>query len=66
MPFVGLDYCKYMDKVIHKELSYKITGLLFKAHNDLGRFRNEKKYGDYFEDLLKKEGIKYKRGHKIY
>lgn len=41
------------DKVIYKELSYKINGLLFKAHKDLGRYRNEKQCADYFEQLLK-------------
>lgn len=41
------------DKVVYKELSYKINGLLFKVHKDLGRYRNEKQYGDYFEQLLK-------------
>ena len=40
------------DKCVHKELSYKIVGLLFQAHADLGRFRNEKQCGDYFEKLL--------------
>ncbi|MBU0647254.1 GxxExxY protein [Patescibacteria group bacterium] len=50
-----------MDKVVYKEFSYKITGLLFKAHNDLGRYKNEKQYADYFETLLNKNKIKYKR-----
>ncbi len=54
-----------MDKVVHKQLSYKITGLLFKTHKDLGHFRNEKQYADYFEELLKKEGIKYIREYKF-
>jgi hypothetical protein len=31
-----------MDKVVHKNLSYVITGLLFKTHRELGRFRSEK------------------------
>ncbi len=62
---LGIWIYRYMDKVIHKELSYKITGLLFKAHSDLGRFRNEKQYGDYFEDLLKKESIKYIREYRF-
>ncbi|MEA3463697.1 MAG: GxxExxY protein, partial [Patescibacteria group bacterium] len=54
-----------MDKVIYKELSYKINGLLFKVHNDLSRYKNEKQYGDYFEFLLKKKGFKYKREYKL-
>lgn len=54
-----------MDKVIHKELSYKINGLLFKTHNDLGRHKNEKQYADYFEHLLKEQEFKYKREIKL-
>ena len=54
-----------MDKVIHKELSYKINGLLFKVHNDLGRHKSEQQYGDYFEYLLKIFGYRYKREHKL-
>ncbi|PIP33817.1 hypothetical protein COX22_02350 [Candidatus Falkowbacteria bacterium CG23_combo_of_CG06-09_8_20_14_all_49_15] len=50
-----------MGVIIHKELSYQICKLLFKTHNDLGRFRNEKQYADYFEKLLITEGIKYQR-----
>lgn len=53
------------DKLIYKELSYKINGLLFKTHNDLGRYKNEKQYADYFENLLIKEGIKYEREVKL-
>ncbi|MFA4941495.1 MAG: GxxExxY protein [Patescibacteria group bacterium] len=54
-----------MDKVAHKELSYKITGLLFKTHKELGHFRSEKQYADYFEKLLKREKIKYAREYKF-
>jgi GxxExxY protein len=48
-------------QIIYKDLSYRIVGLLFETHTKLGRYRNEKEYGDYFEGLLKKEGIKYIR-----
>lgn len=54
-----------MDKVIYKNLSYQITGLLFKVHKELGRFRNEKQYADYFENLLKEHNIKYIREYKF-
>ena len=53
------------DKVVYKELSYKINGSLFKVHKDLGRYRNEKQYGDYFEQLLKNEKIRYIREFKF-
>ncbi|HTW96730.1 MAG TPA: GxxExxY protein [Candidatus Methylomirabilis sp.] len=52
-------------EIIYKELSYKIYGLLFKTQNDLGRYRNEKQYGDYFENLLKIKGIKYSREERL-
>jgi GxxExxY protein len=48
-------------KIIHKELSYRIYGILFKVQNTLGRYKNEKQYGDYFEFLLKKDGLPYVR-----
>lgn len=47
--------------IIYPELSYKLAGLFYKTHNNLGRYRNEKQYADYFEELLKKEKIQYKR-----
>lgn len=50
-----------MSIIIEKELSYKINGLFFKIHNDLGRYCREKQYGDYFEKLLKDENISYER-----
>ena len=52
-------------KVIYKKLSYSINGLLFKVHNDLNRYKNEKQYADYFETLLKKNRYNYKREHKL-
>jgi len=51
--------------VIYRELSYKVTGLLFKTHQELGRFRNEKQYADYYEELLKKEKVKYVREYRF-
>jgi GxxExxY protein len=52
-------------EIIYKELSYKIYGLLFKSQNDLGRYRNEKQYGDYLENLFKINDIKYAREVKL-
>lgn len=48
-------------KLIFPELSYEITGILFKIHNELGRFLNEKQYADAVEKMLKEEKIKYER-----
>ena len=49
------------NKIIHKELSYQINGLMFDVHNSLGRFCREKQYGDAFEKLLKEFNIQYER-----
>lgn len=65
MPQITLPRQIFMEKILHKDLSYKITGLLFKTHKDLGHFRNEKQYGDYFEKLLGEENIKYAREYKF-
>lgn len=50
-----------MSDLVHPELSYKINGLCFKVHNELGRFRNERSYADAFELLLKEEHMRYER-----
>ena len=50
-------------KVLFKELSYRLNGLMFKTHNDLGRFRREFQYCEYFEEQLKAELIPYRREH---
>ena len=52
-----------VSKVIYPELSYKITGILFAVHNELGRFCNEKQHGNCFAQYLKKFGIKFTREH---
>lgn len=49
------------EKIIYKELSYRINGVLFSVHNELGRYRNEKQYCDAIERGLKQAGIKYAR-----
>lgn len=41
-----------MAQLIYPKLSYKLTGLFYKIHNELGRFRNEKQYCEAFEKLL--------------
>ena len=49
------------NKLIYPELSYKITGILFNVHNELGRFRNEKEYSDAVEGYLKELKVEYER-----
>lgn len=48
-------------ELIYPDLSYEITGVLFKTQNDLGRFCNEKQYADRLEEEFKARGIKYER-----
>jgi len=49
------------EKVIYPELSYQLAGILFEVHNNLGRFYNEKQYGDAIEICLKKHNIGFER-----
>ncbi len=53
-------------EIIYPELSYQITGLCFKVHNDLGRFAKERQYCDRLEQLFKEVNLRYKREAKIY
>lgn len=48
-------------EVIYPELSYQITGALFKTHNELGQYSREKQYGDFLEKKLKELGLPYER-----
>jgi GxxExxY protein len=50
-----------LQKIIYPELSYKIYGLLFKTHNQVGRYGTERQYGDVMETFLKENQIKYER-----
>ena len=54
-----------MSELFHKELSFEINGLLFKTHNELGRFCREKQYADFFEGLLKEKGLMYEREKEV-
>lgn len=52
---------KVSEKVLHPELSYLITGILFSVHNELGPYAREKQYGDLIEEKLKESKITYER-----
>lgn len=54
-----------MAQLIEKELSFKIVGLLYKVHQQLGGYCRERQYGDLFEQLLKDENIKFSREYPI-
>lgn len=49
------------NKLLFPELSYEVNGVLFKVHNELGRFCREKDYGNLVEKYLKEKGLKYRR-----
>ncbi|MFQ5661755.1 MAG: GxxExxY protein [Candidatus Paceibacteria bacterium] len=49
------------DKLIYPELSYKLTGICFEIHNELGRFARERQYCDLLEDKFKLNKINYNR-----
>ena len=52
-------------KLLFGELSYRINGILFESHNELGQFAREKQYGDLIEKKLKENNIFYKRELRI-
>lgn len=49
------------NKIIYPELSYKITGILFKVHNELGNKYQEKYYQRAIEIELDNQKIKFKK-----
>lgn len=51
--------------VLYPKLSFKLNGLFYQTHNQLGKYKNEKQYSDYFESLLKKEEMEYYREHPL-
>jgi len=48
-------------KLLHENLTYKVNGICFKVHKNLGRYRSERQYCDEFEILLKENNLSYKR-----
>lgn len=50
-----------MAKLIYPKLSYKIVGILFKVHSELGGKYQEKYYQRAVEVALKEEGLSYKK-----
>lgn len=50
-----------MFRILYPKLSYELTGLCFKVHNNLGRFCSERQYADALEVVLKEKQITYQR-----
>lgn len=53
------------EKIVEKELSYKLGGIFFKIQEDLGRFCRERQYGDELEKKLVEAQIDFKREYPI-
>ena len=50
-----------MNKIIYPELSYKIVGILYKVHGELGNRYQEKYYQRAVEIAFKKEKLSYQK-----
>lgn len=50
-----------MPDLVQKELSYKIVGILFSVHNELGNRYQEKYYQRAIEEALKENKLKFKK-----
>ncbi len=48
------------EKVVHKELSYRIVGILFEVYNELGYGYKEKYYEKALEVALSEQKIKFR------
>lgn len=49
------------EKVIYKDLSYKIVGILFEVYNELGGGYQEKHYERALEKIFSEENVGFKR-----
>jgi GxxExxY protein len=47
--------------LLYEDLTYKIRGILFEVHRELGRFAKEKQFADLLEKKFIERSIKYKR-----
>jgi len=52
-------------ELVHRELSYQLTGIFYSIHNGLGRNLLEKQYADAFEAELGKHRIPYEREARV-
>ncbi len=56
-----MHYTLIMPNIVYPELSYKLMGILFQIHTELGNRYQEKYYQRAIELSLKKNGIIYKK-----
>jgi GxxExxY protein len=52
-------------ELVYKDESYKIVGLLFEVHNELGRYCNERQCADLLERKLLENRIPHQREMKL-
>lgn len=53
------------EKLLYKELSFKIVGILFEVHNQLGSYYHEKYYQRAIESLLLEKNIPFGKEQKV-
>lgn len=53
------------DILVYKDESYRLNGILFTIHNELGRFAKEKQYSDALERKFNELNIEYVRENTI-
>ena len=51
--------------LIYEDLTYKINGVLFNTHKELGPYAREKQYVDVAVRILKEKGLKTEREKRI-
>ena len=47
--------------LIYPELSYKLNGILFSTHNEVGCYAREKQYGDILQRKFEEQNINFQR-----
>ena len=50
-------------KVLYKDLSYEIVGILIEIHKELGPYAREKQCCDLFEKKIKEHNLPYKESY---
>jgi len=60
-----MPYGKNKIDLLYEDLTYKIRGILFEVHRELGRFAKEKQFADLLEKKFIEKGVKYNRELRI-